>query len=373
MRHIIEFDANLDDESLHIAAQQLYDSGVKLLLEHSASIDFPGTLLSGGRTPLGELCGAADPDENPAELQKTIKTFVRARPELHKLTEGKSVIHLALDNESPLSMTTALLSVYHALRGSLNDDFNIYRSSNGHCYSLTMYVRHYKCRHPFFQRCLTSGRKCCELPDCRAPALETLLRAHGCRDRFWIKSAGAVQPPDACGLPQHIIDLQDRVEENRRRQEDEERRRNEEASRQRAKQEALDAEAAANRERRRKALAIEEEARQAEARAKKLELDTRNAEDHAEQERRRKRFAEEQDQLDSAAERELGRTERRDQKMLSTMRESAAITKDILRERTKLVDRTSELMREVQISGVGSQAAVRVLGEIGEDRRLTDV
>jgi len=107
---------------------------------------------------------------------------VQAQPDLDKLTEGKSISHLALDNESPLPITTALLSLYRALRESLNDDFNNHRKRGGLRYSVTMYVRHFKSRHPVVHRCLSSGRKCCELPDSLAPALEILLRAHGCQD-----------------------------------------------------------------------------------------------------------------------------------------------------------------------------------------------
>jgi len=48
MQHLLKFNAMLNDESLHIAAQQLHDSRVKVLLEHNSSINYPGTFSYGG-------------------------------------------------------------------------------------------------------------------------------------------------------------------------------------------------------------------------------------------------------------------------------------------------------------------------------------
>lgn len=56
MRHLISYKAEIDDESLHIAARQLDIPAIKLLLENGASTILPGTVHCGGRVPLGELC-----------------------------------------------------------------------------------------------------------------------------------------------------------------------------------------------------------------------------------------------------------------------------------------------------------------------------
>ena len=42
MKHLLEFTANPDDESLHVAARLTKAPLVKLLLNHGASVDYPG-------------------------------------------------------------------------------------------------------------------------------------------------------------------------------------------------------------------------------------------------------------------------------------------------------------------------------------------
>ena len=141
MEYLLNFTANPDDESLHIAARLTKASAAKLLLGRGASVDWPGIHTSDYRTPLGELCRNASPFRDPAQLKDTLSVLAQAQPDLMKLTNDRCLVLLALDNDSPFAMTTALLEKFRDVRENLNADINIYRERGGLCYSLTMYVR----------------------------------------------------------------------------------------------------------------------------------------------------------------------------------------------------------------------------------------
>ena len=108
MTHLLKYDVELNDESLHIAARQLDLAAVDLLLTHQARTDLPGSIHCGGRTPLGELCLMADLSQNPPQLMKTLKLLCKATKNFGALTDGRSCIFQALDNNKPLQMTAAL-------------------------------------------------------------------------------------------------------------------------------------------------------------------------------------------------------------------------------------------------------------------------
>ena len=61
MEHLLNFSADHDDESLHIAARLISASMAKLLLNRGASVDLLGIYTSDYRIPLGELCRNASP------------------------------------------------------------------------------------------------------------------------------------------------------------------------------------------------------------------------------------------------------------------------------------------------------------------------
>lgn len=393
MKHLLEFGANSDDESLHIAARQTQASLVKLLLDHGAPVDSPGIRTCDYRTPLGELCRSTSPDRDPAQLKDTLTVFAEAQPDLTKLTNGKSLVFLALDNDSPFAMTTALLKKFRFLREGLNADFHIYRAQGGFCYSLSMYVRHFKCRNP---SSLDSERRCCNLDTCPAPALERLLREFGCCDRFWVETAGANQPPGVCGPPAHIIEKQkqarlraeelarqeaiqddlDRAEEAERRRERKrlaviEEKRKAEAEEDRRRLAVLEQrrQADANDERRR--LDLQEAQRQADARNERRKLAAVQEEQNAERERKRREFSEQQDRTSRARVDEERHIKRKNDIEAAAMERKAKIEAGILRDRKRTIDSVSGLMQQAQISGIGSQATGRILGEIGEGRYLT--
>lgn len=403
MEHLLKFTANPDDESLHIAARLTKATLVKLLLNHKASVDCPGILTCDYRTPLGELCRSTDPARDPAQLKDTLSLFAEAQPDLTKVTNGKSLVMLALDNDSPFAMTTALLKGFPSIRENLNADFNIFRRHGGVCYSPTMYVRHYKCRNPMS---FDSERQCCNLDTCPAPALERLLRELGCHDRYWVETAGANQPEGVCGPPAHIVEEQKRVESLRKIQEKQARLRAEEKARQDTIQADLDRAAEAERRREMKRLAVIEEQRQADANEERRRLalieekrqadaneerrrldmleatrqaDARDerrrlaavqAERDAEKDRKRRELSEQQHRTNLARAEEERHIKRKNDLEAAGMERKARITTGVMREKKKMIESVSEMMQQAQISGVGGQAAGRVLGEIGESGRL---
>lgn len=391
MKHLLNFGANSDDESLHIAARRTRASLAKLLLEHGAPVDSPGIRTCDYRTPLGELCRSTSPERDPAQLKDTLTVFAEAQPDLTKLTNDKSLVFLALDNDSPFAMTAALLKRFPFFRENLNADFNIYRAKGGFCYSLTMYARHFKCRN---RSSLDSERRCCNLDSCPAPALERLLREFGCRARFWVETAGANQPPGVCGPPAHIMEKQkqarlraeelarqeaiqadlDRAEEAERRRErkrlaviEEKRKADAEEDRRRLAVLEQRRQADANDERRR--LDMLEAQRQADLRDERRRLAVVQEEQNAERERKRREFSEQQDRASRARLEEERHIKRKNDLEAAAMERKAKITTGVLREKKRVVDSVSAMVQQAQISGVGGQAAGRILGEIGEGGR----
>lgn len=390
MEFLLNFKANPDDESLHLAAKLTAASLVRLLLDSGASVDCLGVYTCDFRTPLGELCRRANPAKDPAQLKDTLNAFAKAQPDLTILTNDKSLVFLALDNGSPFAMTTALLKSFPFMRENLNADFNIFRERGGSCYSLTMYARHFKCRTPIGDRSLDSERRCCNLKVCPAPALEKLLREFGCRDRFWVEAAGANQPLGVCGPPAHIIEEQKRVESLRKMQEKQTRLRAEERARQEAFQADLDKaeEAEGRRERKRlevveakrqadanedwRRLEMLETTREADAKAERRRLAAVQTEQIAERERKRREFSEQQERARSARAEEERHVKRMNDLEVAGMATKAKITTDVLRKKTGMIDSMNELVQQAQISGLGGQAAGRILGEVAEGGRYLE-
>lgn len=184
MKVLLEHEADPDNESLHIACQNLNSSAAKLLLDHGASINLPGINLFNSRTPLENLCCKADVNRNVADLKVILKILAKAKPNLRKLLQGKSVISRSQTNLSPFVLTKALLTAFPTLCETLNEDHNIYCSIKGFCYSPTMYVRHFKCAHSPHSN-LERQQTCCELSECRAWQLVEALHHFGGEDRYW--------------------------------------------------------------------------------------------------------------------------------------------------------------------------------------------
>ena len=393
MRHLLNYNVELEDESLHVAARLNNAEAVSLLLDHGATVDYPGVISCEDRTAMGEICRRTDPEKDPARLKETLRELAQRKPNPQKLASGKSLVFLALDNNKAINMVRILLTVWPYLRDHLNSDFNIYRREGGLCYSPTMYVRHFKCLHPPHLRDFDGEHQCCQLHGCQAPALEKLLRAFECQDRFWNDRSGAQQPRGACGEPPHIVEAQREAERLRRRQQEQARLKAEEQARRvaeqaaldaeaAAKQQRLDAEAAAERQREKRRLAVIEQKREADAREDQRRLQAAEEKSRAEarEERRRltaieeearaqrnskqRAFEEEQARIRSMADEEARRKKRQDEQNLATLKEQVRLEKEVMKEKKKLLDGAIDLVRQTQVAGFGQQSAGRILGEI---------
>ena len=251
-----------------------------------------------------------------------------------------------------------------------------------------MYVRHFKCRKRIRDRCLDSERRCCNLDTCPAPDLEELLREFGCRDRYWNEHAGANQPPGVCGPPTHIVEEQKRAESLRKKKEEKVRLRAEEVAQQEAIQADLDRAAQAERRRERERLAVLEEKRQADANEERRRLalldEERKAdageekrisvaiqrEHMAEVERKRRVRSEQQETIRHARIEEENHIKRKNHLEEATMEKKAKILAGVERDRMRKIDKWDNLILQVQISGVGGQAAGMILGEMEDGGRL---
>ncbi|KAL9127849.1 MAG: hypothetical protein Q9217_003340, partial [Psora testacea] len=393
MSHLLKYKAEVNDESLHIAARQLDLAAVRLLLDHHARTDLPGTVHCGGRTPLGEICRMADLTKNSSQLKTTLVFLCEATTNPGTLSKDRSLIVQALDNHSPIKMATALLTSCQPVRDGLNDDFNIF-SKGSLRYSPSGYVRHFKCVESRSHRSLDFSWRCCNHNACPAPKLEDLLHAYGCKDRFWDANAGANQPEAFCNPPSAIITAMNEaeailIEQARRYQ----------------MQRDLDAAAAADRRRERERLRVREEERAAEIRAmdERTAAETRAIQQRAraEEQERQLLAAAEAEQAEMKRQRELReynaqrererrefndqeeRERLKDLRANKTLRErsnmqidqkkrEANIRKELLKEertvlgeKRKLVDSATGMFREAGYSGLKSNVSMgRVLGEI---------
>src|SRR5262249_39696800 len=155
----------IDDGSLHEAARELHVDAVKLLLKAGHNPDFP-SFKHEGRSPLGELCLCTAGDGQNLKIKQTITALVDGNANPMVKWRAKSALLLALDNPSPIPVTTAFLESY--MWKHINEEANLF-VSGVLTYSPTTYV----------SKRLFDGRH----SDQRE--LVTLLRSFGCQDRFF--------------------------------------------------------------------------------------------------------------------------------------------------------------------------------------------
>ena len=392
MEHILQYKADVDDESLHIAARQLDFAAVSILLKYGARTDLPGTIHAGGRTALGEACRMADLTLDSSQLRKVLALLCTSTKSLRALTHGRSIAYHALDNRSPIKMATALLASCPSIFECLNEDFNVFASGSLR-YSPTGYVRHFRCIEPRASRCFDFSRHCCTRNACPAPDLENLLRSRGCRDRFWDAQTGANQPAGFCNPPADIIAAIEEANTIRA-----------EAARKDRIKRDLDAAAAADRRREKERLEILEQERAAELRAveqraaaearairqrAKAEADKQRRLAAAESERAAAEKQREDQEYNTKRERERQeqhekerRERERDQRAERTLRERKNVQidqkrretnlrkeelreeKKMIEEKKRLADSMAGMFREAQHAGVSGSSAGRILGEI---------
>lgn len=405
---LLDHQAEIDDESLHLAAKLLRLPIVKLLLNRGALAMSRGAASCEGRIPLAELCRNAELRGNPPQLRKTIKHLCTATKDLRVCTaDGKSLIYQALDNDCAHKMTTALFASCISLEGELNDEYNIY-SRGSRRYSPTAYVRHFKCLEPLGYRCLDFSQQCCNHDTCPAPHLEKLLRSYHCKDRFWDDQAGTNQPKGFCNPPQAITiaikEVEARrlaserlaranAEENARRERIAAKRKAETEQMERERDAAAEAErkradTAAAAERQRKRQHAEEEARAIEWRAaaerRAIEAVTNaeieqkrltaavEADEEEARHRRERALRQEEMALEAENDRQKNRIlkERSNIQVDQKKRESdyqKQVMKEeraLLGDKRRLVDSGTRMLKEAAISGVSKQSMGRILGEI---------
>ncbi|KAL8777842.1 MAG: hypothetical protein Q9213_007686 [Squamulea squamosa] len=388
--HIV-LSEELLDESLHVAARNLDFAASKLLLEHGFRADLPGPVHAGGRTALAEACCMGDANIDLAQLKRVLALLCKATPDLKIRICGKSMILLALDNASPIKMATALLASHRAIQEGLNEDFNIF-TEGSYRYSLTAFVRHFRCTEIWDRRSLDFTKRCCNCDNCDAPELERLLHAYGCQDRFWDAKAGAKQPKAYCNPPLAIItaiqeaeaerheqarkdqaqrELDAAAEAERRKENERFRRRQEEIA---AELRAVEEHAAAE------AKAIEQRARaesRAQIRLAEAEASRAEAERQREEKEYNTRRSREREVQDEKERRERDRNRRAEatlrerkniqidqkKKELNVRKELQREERKTIEDRKNLADSMAGMFREAQYAGVSRSGVGRILGE----------
>jgi hypothetical protein len=184
--------AGVNDGSLQEAAREAHPLIVESLVSKGHRIDFPSGLHAdhvAGRTAIEELCLYATPAEDLdnwwSRIHKCLEQLLPATELGTGRSDGKTLLHLALENANPLPVTQALLE-FPSIWESVNDPKYIFRDHQGYSYSPTKYVEHF---------CTAAGPE-------TAQQLLGLLRAKKCNDKFYAHTIN--QPDGAVGLPEDI-------------------------------------------------------------------------------------------------------------------------------------------------------------------------
>lgn len=189
MQNILAAEPSQNDGSLHNAARELNVAAMQVLVDHGHEIDFPSPI-HGGRTALGELClHAADGGPLTAAqekaMEKAMAYLLKQNTDLSLLSDGKSVLFLAMESPEPVATTKALLKV--GMWKYVNRQFNHY-TDNTHTYSPTQYVKRV-------------------LPQTdTSEQLLSLLKANRGQDIYYANEGP--QPEGAIGLPDDIVRIE---------------------------------------------------------------------------------------------------------------------------------------------------------------------
>ncbi|OKL55583.1 hypothetical protein UA08_09176 [Talaromyces atroroseus] len=192
-----------DDGSLHEATRQAHPQIVSLLLSAGHDISFPSLLHSDesglGRSPLEELCLKAtrpNSDEDVTwctRLRETMQILLYNQQGKDIKKDGgsgdnKSILHLALDNDTnALEVTEALLEFPQVWK-FINEPVHQFKDAEGFIYSPTKYVEHFH-RGP-----KNIGKQ-----------LMRLLLGKRCQDRYYSSRGYDDQPEHAVGIPEDIV------------------------------------------------------------------------------------------------------------------------------------------------------------------------
>ncbi|KAI9773147.1 MAG: hypothetical protein M1840_008268 [Geoglossum simile] len=139
-----------DDGSLHDTARGLHVETMQILLKHGHDPDF-SSIRHKGRSALGELCRKASASNSPSRrIKQAIGVLLDAGSNPMLKSKDKTVLTLALDNEDPIPIVTAILN---AIRwDEMDENLILYTAPDGHCYSPVMYVEEAKNKGPESER-----------------------------------------------------------------------------------------------------------------------------------------------------------------------------------------------------------------------------
>ena len=186
MKNVLAAEPSQNDGSLHNAARELNLPAMQVLVDFGHEVDFPSPL-HGGRTALGEIClhaadnGALTAAKEKA-MEKAMAYLIKQGTDLTLLSDGQSVLLLAMRSLDPYITTRALLKV--GMWKHINQTFNHF-TAGGYTYSPTQYVT----------RVLPQS-------DVTEP-LHALLKANRAQDIYYANDGP--QPEGAIGLPDDIV------------------------------------------------------------------------------------------------------------------------------------------------------------------------
>lgn len=175
-----------NDGSIQEAAREGHPEVVAYLLNTGHDPEYPSEFHC-GRSALAEMCLLAEPWEVDweAKAYRIMQMLFQACANVTEKYDGKTVLHLALDNDSPLEVTKTLLQ-FPQIWKRLNDDVFLYEDSQNICYSPTKYVERFYVG----------------TPDGMRQTLINLLKGKRCKDRLF--STRGEHPPGAEGLPDEL-------------------------------------------------------------------------------------------------------------------------------------------------------------------------
>jgi hypothetical protein len=143
-------------------------------------------------TPLAELCRNAVPSGSgwDSKAYRVIEMLLSAGTNPFETygPQRKTILHLALDNDQALDITSVLLD-FSQISANINDDAFLFEHDDGICYSPCKYVQR-------FYIGPTNGMR---------QTLQQALADRNCRPRLYSKKGP--QPEGAVGVPKHIEDI----------------------------------------------------------------------------------------------------------------------------------------------------------------------
>lgn len=180
---LIKAGAPQNDGSLHEAAREAHPDVVSLLLDNGYDPDYPSDLHF-GRSALAEACLKAKPSGQNWEsrVQQVMQLLLQAGTDLTEKYDGKTLLHLALDNDCALDVTSILLE-FSQFWKRINEDLFLYQDSRHICYSPTKYVEEFYIGAEHGMR----------------DTLVQLLKNKRCKDRLFSSRGEQIQ--GAIGLP----------------------------------------------------------------------------------------------------------------------------------------------------------------------------